>query len=1172
MKKALFFFSFAVALLGLVDSAHARLCLISHESDSAGNAYSLRYHVNLISRVEREAPCTPVADTLDEWLFVDEDDPAGSNQVIWFATRQMGGYLRSTGPVDEIVLGSPLVFNNSSVTMVIGNAPRSFLDENAYDYDYRDDFDPTVHVPRNYGIVTLDARSAFDEAESPFTCGSGADEVVLRNFIINTHKITKDDLFTTNSCLRDGGTVYVCPGVLRTVPWNQPDDLIDITQFTPEQIANAWCDQDADDFNTMEDDCNDFEETINPDADEICGNDIDENCNDVLDDGCACMPGENRDCGFPDVGACEPGTQKCEANGQWGECIGGRGPTPEVCDVAISPELPVDEDCDGEANEGCLCVPGSTQDCGPDAGACEFGTQTCAADGLSWGACTGGVGPVAETCDGTEDEDCDGTVDEGCFCTNGSTRSCGTTDVGACAFGLQTCFAGGWGACAGAIEPSPEVCGGAIDENCDGAVNEVCVCVPGEERTCGLATGACVEGTETCSADGSSWGACTGGVGPAAEVCDTLDNDCDGAIDEADATNPRTWYADADVDTYGNAAVVSMACNQPAGTVTDNTDCDDTNPLINPRAAEVCGNGFDDDCDGTTDELPTWYQDADGDSYGNFAVQIADCLRPGGYVDNSDDCDDTRASVHPLGLEICADGIDQNCDGTDPICPAVDEDGDGDGYCPDLDRNGLCTDGSMPLDCNDADISIHPGASEVCGDGIDQNCDTVDPGCVVDVDNDGDGYCDDSNRDGVCNDGTAVGDCNDAVATINPAAIETCDGLDNNCDGVIDEASAADATTWYADIDGDTYGNPAFSIISCSRILRFVPDFTDCNDSSAGINPAAIEICDDAIDQDCSGADLPCVPAADTDDDGDGFCEDSDGDGTCTDGARPGDCNDANAAINPDATEICDGIDNNCDRIVDLVLADDDGDGYFSSCPRDCVDSDGTINPAALEVCGDGFDNNCDGMDLACPEEPDDDDDEDEDDEEEEPEDKDDDDFTVDFDCNDLNKNVNANAAEICDGIDNNCDGLVDFADPDGDGFFGPCPIDCNNADGTIYPGAMEICFDDIDNNCNEVTDEGCVIEPPIDCTNPTFAATSPTCDVSEPEVPEEPVVPDEEPDAQEIVPPGGFPAAIHGGGGCGLSASSSGDVSWALMLLGFPPLVFVSRRRRSVKNTYKFQ
>ena len=1079
------------------------------------------------------------SDPYDDWL--------GFKQSILFATTEWGGW--GVPDVAQIDLRGVVSFSNpdSDMTLVVGNWPQELPDpyDDVADFIYRDGYSV---FEENYGSVTLNAASTtyFADDQSPFTCGSST-LVALRNLVIVTRNVTKSELFNRASCLRDGGAVYVCPGILRSSPWNEPDDLIDLTQFTQEQIAQAWCDQDADGSNTMENDCNDTDPAINPDATEICGNLVDENCNGELNEGCVCTPGDNQACGS-DVGECRVGNQKCGGDGQWEECTD-VGPSPEVCDGEL------DEDCDGEVDEGCLCVPGTAQVCGSDVGACEEGSQTCDmdglgwgyckgevtpevetcdgtvdedcdglidedclcapgatracgsavgaceegietcnADGLGWGSCTGGVTPAVEACDGTLDEDCDGSVDEGCFCVNGATRPCGATEVGDCAFGLQTCFAGGWGACAGAIEPSPEVCGGASDENCDGVVNDGCACVPGAERPCGESVGACEPGTETCAVDGLSWGSCTGGVGASAEVCDTLDNDCDGATDEDDAANPRTWYTDADGDAFGNLLVPILACNLPAGAVADSTDCNDANPLINPRAAEVCGNGIDDDCDGIADETPTWYEDADGDSYGNAAVTIDACLQPGGFVANDDDCDDTSGSVNPGAVDICEDGVDQDCSGTDAICP-------------------------LP----------------------------------VDTDNDGDGFCVDVDGSGTCDMGGTVGDCNDNNAAINPSAVEMCDGVDNNCNGLIDEASAADATTWYIDVDGDSYGNPAFSIISCSRLLRFVPDFTDCNDSSAGINPGALEVCGDAVDQDCSGADLPCIPTADTDDDGDGFCEDANGDGICTDGARVRDCDDTNAAIHPDAAEICDGIDNNCDRIVDIVLADDDGDSYFSSCPRDCVDSDGTINPAAVEVCGDGLDNNCDGMDVACPEEPDEPD-------PVEPEDKDEDGFTIDFDCNDLNKNVNPNASEICDGIDNNCDGLIDFADPDGDGFLGPCPIDCNNADETIYPGAMEICDDEVDNDCNNVIDEGCPDLPTLDCTNQSYALGHPTdCPVATPgETPVEPTLPD-----PQIIPPGGFPGAITGGAaaGCGLTAPA-GAPNLSLLLLGLVPLVIWGRKR----------
>jgi hypothetical protein len=136
----------------------------------------------------------------------------------------------------------------------------------------------------------------------------------------------------------------------------------------------------------------------------------------------------------------------------------------------------------------------------------------------------------------------------------------------------------------------------------------------------------------------------------ATEVCNGIDDDCDGDIDEGVTT---TYYQDADGDTYGNPAVSQDACSAPAGYVTDNTDCDDTNAAVNPGAAEVC-NSIDDDCDGAIDEgvTTTFYRDADGDGYGNPADTTEACTAPTGYVSDNTDCDDTNAAVNPGATQI----------------------------------------------------------------------------------------------------------------------------------------------------------------------------------------------------------------------------------------------------------------------------------------------------------------------------------------------------------------------------------------------------------------------------------------------------------------------------------------------------------------------------------------
>ncbi len=199
-------------------------------------------------------------------------------------------------------------------------------------------------------------------------------------------------------------------------------------------------------------------------------------------------------------------------------------------------------------------------------------------------------------------------------------------------------------------------------------------------------------------------------------------------------TAPTVWYADNDIDGYGNLNATLSSCTQPSGYVADNTDCNDNNSAIHPGATEICDN-IDNDCDGMTDEgLPvfTYYADADGDNYGSNSNFITTCqsLPPMGYLTISGDCDDANAAVHPGVTEIC-NGIDDDCDGSidnGTIISTYYADTDGDGYgdmnvsvvaC--VQPAGYVSDNT---DCNDAQNSIHPGATELCN-GIDEDCDGV---------------------------------------------------------------------------------------------------------------------------------------------------------------------------------------------------------------------------------------------------------------------------------------------------------------------------------------------------------------------------------------------------------------------------------------------------------------
>jgi len=171
------------------------------------------------------------------------------------------------------------------------------------------------------------------------------------------------------------------------------------------------------------------------------------------------------------------------------------------------------------------------------------------------------------------------------------------------------------------------------------------------------------------------------------EVCDGVDNDCNSVID--DGLPFATYYLDADGDGFGDPSNDSTDCSAPSGYVSDNTDCDDADPNRFPGNPEVC-DGVDNDCNGVIDDglsFLTYYQDSDGDGYGNPASDSSACAPPSGYVTDNTDCDDSDAGVNP----------------------GVDSDGDGSSVC---------------IDCDDNNPNVFPGNPEIC-DGFDNDCDGI---------------------------------------------------------------------------------------------------------------------------------------------------------------------------------------------------------------------------------------------------------------------------------------------------------------------------------------------------------------------------------------------------------------------------------------------------------------
>ncbi len=849
-------------------------------------------------------------------------------------------------------------------------------------------------------------------------------------------------------------------------------------------------------------------------AQETCGNSVDDDCNGQTDEngakGCTQLwtdADEDSDGKLGSTSQCQ-----CAPSGLYtattatdcddaNKAINGK--VLEVCDG-------IDNNCDGKTDEGCdddgdgwcdadMSVVG-------DPVACKKGKKDC-------DDTVAGTNPGAqETCGNNIDDDCDGLTDAGpnvggCvpFYADNDSDGFGSGDP-VCQCGAKGIYsATKTGDCADNdpnVNPGVvEVCGNQKDDECDGLTDDVnakgCTdyYVDLDNDGFGTATPTCLcnpDATHTAlKANDCNDGAA--GINPAAgETCNSVDDDCDGTIDEMDASGCSVFYMDADGDTFGNPSTGLCLCAKTAlSTTAVGGDCNDDVSTAHPGAVEIC-DGLDNDCDGQTDEqdatgCTAYYTDGDNDGWGDPTKSACLCAASPTYkVAKLGDCNDGDASINPAAKELC-DGVDNNCaNGVDEAgaqgCSIFWRDHDGDKFGALADSSCLCAaaDEYSALksgDCNDSDKNVNPKASEVC-DGLDNDCDGVtDPtnsdGCTAwypDKDGDKWGAMNAPSKcfcNGLTGYASDWGDCNDADAAINPSATEICDGKDNDCDGQKDPQNTQGCVAYYVDLDSDGYGAAGLSECLCAGDSVFTTSLNgDCAPNDAAINPGATEACN-GIDDNCNTQiDEGLTTTYYVDADSDGFGVTASGVILCGPDATHkvttgGDCDDAKGTINPAAQETCNALDDNCNGQADEGLlagtyyADTDKDGYGVGTG---VTQCGPLSPNTATVNGD---------------------------------------------CNDTSATVNPSAAESCNNLDDNCNNQTDeglpvgtyYQDLDNDGYGNTAVIvqacakpagyavldkDCNDLSANAYLGKTEICGDGLDNNCDGTVDEGCTVCQPV--------------------------------------------------------------------------------------------
>ncbi|MEN8184474.1 MAG: MopE-related protein, partial [Myxococcota bacterium] len=496
----------------------------------------------------------------------------------------------------------------------------------------------------------------------------------------------------------------------------------------------------------------------------------------------------------------------------------------------------------------------------------------------------------------------------------------------------------------------------------------------------------------------------------AAELCDGRDNDCDYSVDEGDAVDAVLWSADFDGDGYGDPNHRASACAEPPGWVTDASDCDDANASAFPGAGEICDDGLDNDCDGATDSsdeldcVPILLSVAVAAGKDDAEERISS----GGSVSlGSADLELTEDQGLPqaVGIRFRTVGVPRNATIRGArIQFTVDETGSAETI---LTIEGEASDDAAAFRSSDYDVTSRPRTSHsVAWDpppwtstgaaGPDQRTpeltevvqEIVDrPGWssgnamavvisgsghrtaeaydgdrkkaarleveyLCEVDADGDGFA-------------CQVDCDDGDPSIHPGAAELCDGRDNDCDADIDEGDAINAAIWFADFDGDGYGDPTRTANACAQPPGWVADASDCDDLHDSVHPGAWDVCD-GLDNDCDGTSIDEDFQPQSTSCGIGVCGATGVleciAGTLVDSCQPG------TPASADAT--CNALDDDCDGSADedyLAPATQCGVGACgASGALECiagalVDSCEAGVPAANDAVCNGLDDDCDG-------------------------------------------------------------------------------------------------------------------------------------------------------------------------------------------------------------------